>query len=131
MIFFENQVHRSDMFRDCVMEQAKKWAAITDGEIGVANHPHFMNPRVTVSQTGAIVPDAIRLMRETRAKEKKELRERREAAKKRKAAALRKARAAATKASPPRKMSRSEAGRHGAWCKKMQSWGSMKKKRGF
>ena len=90
-----------------------------------------MNPRATASQRGMVVPDAIRLMRETKAKEKKNLRERREAAKKRKADAARKARAAARKASRPRKMSPSEAGRHGAWCKKMQSWGAMKKKRGL
>ena len=73
-------------------------------------------------------------MRETKAKEKKNLRERREAAKKRKADAARKARAAGAagkKASRPRKMTPSEAGRHGAWCKKMQSWGAYKKKRGF
>ncbi len=129
--FFEHQVHRSDMFRDCIMEQASKWAAITHEEIGVASHPHFMNPRVTTSQTGMVVPDAIRIMRETKVKEKKNLRERREAAKKRKADVARKARAAAKKASRPRKMTPSEAGRHGAWCKKMQSWGAIKKSVGF
>jgi hypothetical protein len=49
--FFEHQDHSSDMFRYCIMEQANKWASITNEDIGVANHPHFMNPRVTASQT--------------------------------------------------------------------------------
>ncbi len=128
--YCERTLKRSDMFRGSVMEQAKKWASITDEEIGVASHPHFMNPRVTASQTGMIVPDAIRLKRAAKDKQMKEQRERNEATKKRKAA-LRKARATASKAasSHKRKMTRSEAGRHGAWCKMMQSWGAMKRKR--
>jgi hypothetical protein len=66
-----------------------------------------------------VVPDAIRLLRETKAKEKKNLRERREAAKKRKADIVRKARAAARNASRPKKMTPSEVGMRGTWCKKM------------
>ncbi len=87
-----------------------------------------MNSRVTASQTRMVVPDVICLMRETKAKKKKNLRERREAAKKWKADAARKAKAAARKASRPRKMTPSEAERHGAWCKKMQPWGAIKNK---
>jgi hypothetical protein len=49
--YCERTLKRSDMFRGSVMEQAKKWATITDEEIGVASHPHFMNHRVTASQT--------------------------------------------------------------------------------
>jgi len=139
--FYEAQLKRSDMFRETAMEQAKKWAAISDEEIGVASHPHFMNPRVIAAQTGLVIPDAIRLKREAKEEEKKASRERREAAKKRKSVAAWKARASADKlrrkkkasssSSPERRMTRYQAAKHAAWCKKMQAWGAMKRKRGF
>jgi hypothetical protein len=45
------------------LAEAEKWVAINEDEVGVANHPHFMNPRLTTSQTGMIIPDAIRITR--------------------------------------------------------------------
>ena len=49
--FYDSTFNRSDMFRGCIMDQADKWAAITEEEIGVARHLHFMNPRMSRSQT--------------------------------------------------------------------------------
>ncbi len=44
---YERDVRRSDMFCTCILEQATKWAAILEEEIGIAEHAHGMNPRIT------------------------------------------------------------------------------------
>ena len=67
---FAESVKRSDMFRACILEQAAKWASIQEEEIGIASHPNYMNPRITLNQSGNIIPDAIRDARNAKKKTK-------------------------------------------------------------
>jgi hypothetical protein len=136
---YENNVRRSDMFRACILEEAAKWAAISEKEIGVAENPHGMNPRITPNQSGNIIPDAIVIARKAKAKEKMA----RAADKKRAMAAVRKKKSDARRcirekekalassigsSTSNKRMTRGDAARHASWCKKMQGWGAMKKK---
>jgi len=110
----------------------KKWVAITEHDIEVARHPHFMNPRISPSQTGLIIPDAVRIVRATRAQEKKRIQKLKEAEKKRNVATMRKKkRDEDDDFILPNTRSRGDAARHAAWCKRMQAWGEVKRKRGF
>ena len=133
---FLQRLKRSNILRADVLEQAEKWAAIACSQIGVATHPHFMNPRVTAAQAGSIVPDAVRIARackrrlqeverEKKAGSKRRIADQRKAEKE--AAAEERRRVLALNAAP--KMSRQEAARHAAWCKKMQGWGYKKAKK--
>ena len=137
---YENNVRRSDMFRACILEEAAKWAAIPEEEIGVAENPHRMNPRITPNQSGNIIPDAIVNARKAKAKEKMA----KAADKKRAMAAVRKKKSDARKcirekekalesaigsSTSNKRMTRGDSARHASWCKKMQGWGSVKKKR--
>jgi hypothetical protein len=131
--FFTKTLLRPNLLRVCILEEAKKWAGIGEAEIGVASHPHFMNPRLTSGQTGLIVPDAIRIARELKECKSKEMQARKKAEKKRKADKAKEDRDLQTRAngnSAPR-MTRAAAARHASWCRKMQGWGASKRKRGF
>jgi len=102
-------------------------------EIGVANHPHFMNPRLTKGQTGTIVPDAIRIARELKHNSIKIMKAKTKTKKKRKADMAREAREEREeeehKTSP--RMTRAASARNASWCRKMQRWGDKKKNRRF
>ena len=131
--FFSKNLLRPNLLRACILVEAEKWAAITEDEIGIANHPHFMNPRLTKGQTGLIIPDAIRIARELKECKSKEIQARKKAEKKRKADKAKEDRDLQTRAnghSAPR-MTRAGAARHASWCRKMQGWGASKRKRGF
>jgi hypothetical protein len=67
---YENNVRRFDMFRACILEEAVKWSAIPEEEIGVAKHPRGMNPRITPNQAGNNIPDATWNARKAKSKEK-------------------------------------------------------------
>ena len=122
---FAESVKRSDMFRACILEQAAKWASIQEEEIGIASHPNYMNPRITLNQSGNIIPDAIRDARNA----KKKAKVKKAADKKRAAVAIRKEKAIARKkarveikavgSSSTKRMTRYEASRHASWCKTM------------
>jgi hypothetical protein len=71
--FFTKNLLRPNLLRVCILEEAKQWAGIREDEIGVASHPHFMNPRLTSGQTCLIVQDAIRIARELKGREIKEI----------------------------------------------------------
>jgi hypothetical protein len=131
--FYDKQLRRSDMFRVFIMDEAKKWVAITEHDIEVARHPHFMNPRISPSQTGLIIPDAVRIVRAAKAQEKKRIQKLKEAERKqRKAASMRKQKANEDdEFILPKRRSRGDAARHAGWCKRMQAWGEVKRKRGF
>ena len=72
--FFMKTLLRPTLLRACILAEAEKWSFINEDEIGVANHPHLMNPRLTTCQTWLIIPDAIliaRKLKEREANEKK------------------------------------------------------------
>ena len=64
---------------------SREIGSIREDEIGIANHPHFMNPRLTIDQTGLIIPDAIQIARELKERETNEKKAKKKAEKKRKA----------------------------------------------
>ncbi len=130
--FYDKHLMRSDMFRACIMDEALKWAAIAEHDIGVARHPHFTNPRISPSQTRVIITDVVRIVRAARAQEKKRIQKLKEAEKKRNVATMRKKKADEDdEFILPKRRSRGDAARHAAWCKRMQAWGEVKRKRGF
>jgi hypothetical protein len=124
--FFLRSLLRPNLLRACILAEAEKWAAINEDDIGVADHPHFMNPRLTKGQTWLIIPDAIQIARELKEREANEKKTKNKADKKRKAAMEREERNSANKKSSPR-MTRGASARHASWCRKMQGWGDKKK----
>ena len=131
---YERDVRHSNKFRACILDQATKWAAISEEEIGVARHAHGMNPRATPNQTGNIIPDAIWIARKAKAKEKVEIaaatKRVRSTQTKKKAAARKKDREnkmvakQANESSSNKKMARAATDRNASWYKKMQGWGA-------
>ena len=127
--FFSKNLLRPNLLRACILVEAEKWAAITEDEIGIANHPHFMNPRLTIGQTGLIIPDAIRIARELKERETNEKKAKKKAEKKRKADMEREDRKRAAGESSSPRMTRAAVARHASWCRKMQGWGDKRKGR--
>ena len=82
--FFSKNLLRPNLLRSCILTEAEKWVAISEDEVGVANHPHFMNSRLSASQTRLIIPDDIRIACELKESESSEKKAKRKAPKKRK-----------------------------------------------